>query len=102
MALQESQKQTIRDLKAKGYTEAQVLSFFGANEMGRSNSSIHNAERKEVQVSDAQQAAQAQSGKSMSEKFTGAIGLGGATDVFSDLLARQVWGRKLKSKGRSS
>lgn len=89
MALSEQQKQTVKDLKSKGYTEAQVLSFFGANEMGRANSSIHKEERQQVKAVEEQQRQQFQRSEPLLNKITEAIGLGGATDVFGRLLSRQ-------------
>ena len=87
MALSEQQRQTVKDLKAKGYTEAQVLSFFGANEMGRSNSSIHEAEKKEVLANNEQQR-QAAKPSFSANTITDALGLGGATDTFGKLISR--------------
>lgn len=92
MALSEQQKQTIKDLKSKGYTESQVLSFFGSNEMNRSTSAIHQAEKKQVLANEEKLQEQAKSNTTITDaatKFTDAIGLGGTTKTFGNLLARQ-------------
>jgi len=98
MALSDTQLNTIKDLKSKGYTEAQVLSFFGANEMGRSNSSIHKAEAQALSAKNKE--IEQQQEQPMSNKFTNAVGLGGAVDTFGSLLARQGYGEQTKAQGQ--
>jgi len=97
MSLSEQQRNTVKDLKSKGYSEAQVLSFFGANEMGRSNSSVHKEERQQVEAVEEQRRQQAKSSEPIANKVTEAMGLGGATQVFGDLLSRSSFGNLLQS-----
>lgn len=85
--LTEQEKRIVKDLKAKGYTESQVLSFFGANEANRFNSTIHKDEKKQQEVQDQQNQSTFERISQGAEKFTDAIGLGGAVDTFGSIIA---------------
>jgi hypothetical protein len=85
MALTSEERKLIEEQKAQGKTKEQALSALADY---RSSGPEKNTNEKDI------------TGKTTTQKFTSAIGLGGAVDVFGSLLARQGVGPQTREQGQ--